>query len=68
VTPQFFVIDPKGRLAYSGAWDDVTFRQRMATQKYVTQAIEALMNHLVPPVSITPPYGCVLVRQAEPES
>jgi peroxiredoxin len=61
-TPHFFIIDTEGNLAYQGAWDDISFRQRVATQKYVMQVIEALMQNLTPKVSQSTPYGCVLVR------
>ncbi len=64
-TPHFFVIDRVGKLAYQGAWDDITFRQRTATQVYVPQVVEALINNIPPQVSVTPPYGCVLVRAFE---
>jgi len=61
-TPHFFVVDKNGRLAYQGAWDDVTFRQRVATQVYVPKVIEALLEGQVPELTATPPYGCVLAR------
>ena len=61
-TPQFFVVDAKGILAYQGSWDDVTFRQRVATRVYVPEVVEALMKDLTPRISQSPPYGCVLVR------
>jgi peroxiredoxin len=61
-TPHFFVIDKTGKLAYQGAWDDITFRQRTATQVYVPLVVEALKNQRTPAVTQTPPYGCVLVR------
>ena len=61
-TPHFFVMDKGGKLRYQGAWDDITFRHRVATQVYVPQAIEALRHHLTPEVTQTPAYGCVLVR------
>ncbi len=64
-TPHFFIVDGYGKLAYQGAWDDVTFRQRVATQVYVPQVVEALIHGKPPPVTQTPPYGCMLVRFAE---
>jgi peroxiredoxin len=64
-TPHFFVIDANGKLAYQGAWNDVTFRQRVATQVYVPLVIDALKRNLIPEVTQTPPYGCVLVRFPE---
>jgi hypothetical protein len=62
MTPQFFVVDAKGKLAYQGSWDDITFRQRVATQVYMPQVVEALKQHLVPQINHTLPYGCVLVH------
>jgi peroxiredoxin len=64
-TPHFFVVNAVGNMVYQGSWDDISFRQRVATQKYVTQAIEELMQNLAPKISQTPPYGCVLVRFSE---
>ena len=62
VTPQFFIVDVTGRLAYQGAWDDITFRNRIATQMYVRDAVDALLFGRSPQVEQTEPYGCVLVR------
>ena len=61
-TPHFFVVDGAGKLAYQGAWDDVTFRRRTASLVYVPKVVEALKNGLILEVSQTPPYGCVLLR------
>jgi len=40
-TPHIFVIDPAGRLAYRGAIDDRSFRQRVATVNYLEDALAA---------------------------
>jgi len=64
-TPHFFVVDGSGKLAYQGAWDDITFRQRVATKVYIPMVIESLNQNLIPEVTQTPPYGCVLVRFPE---
>ncbi len=61
-TPHLFVVDSTGKLAYQGAWNDITFRQRVATQVYVPRVIEALKLNHIPEVTQTPPYGCALVR------
>ncbi len=61
-TPHFFLVDELGNLRYQGAWDDITFRQRTATQAYVVQAIEALIHYQTPEVTQTEPYGCMLMR------
>ena len=65
MTPHFFVVDTVGKLAYQGAWDDITFRQRTATRLYVPQAIKAMTRGRVPEITQTPAYGCVLVRYRE---
>ena len=61
-TPQLFILDQEGNLAYQGAWDDITFRQRVATQVYVPQVVDTLMSGKPLPVTQTPSYGCMLVR------
>ena len=61
-TPHFFVLDGKGVLRYQGAWDDITFRNRTATQVYVPAAIAALRRDEIPTVTSSPAYGCTLVR------
>lgn len=61
-TPHFFIIDGQSKLAYQGAWDDITFRKRVPTQVYVPKIIDALKNNLTPEITQTNPYGCVLVR------
>jgi peroxiredoxin len=62
VTPHIFVIDREGKLGYQGAWDDITFRQRVATRAHVTLAVEALLKGNRPEVAQTSAYGCALVR------
>jgi peroxiredoxin len=64
-TPHFFIIEQAGKLAYQGAWDDITFRQRVASQVYVPEVIDALRDNHTPRITQTPPYGCVLVRVPE---
>jgi peroxiredoxin len=61
-TPHIFVIDRAGRLAYRGAIDDRSFRQRTATRRYLSDALEALLAGRLPNPAETPPYGCALVR------
>ena len=63
-TPHFFVVDRQGMLRYSGAYDDVSFRQREATRSYLEQAVAALMVEQHPDPADTPPYGCALVRHS----
>jgi len=66
VTPHFFIVDAGGKLAYQGAWDDITFRKRVATQVYVPQVVQALREGSIPGITQTPAYGCELVRYPEP--
>lgn len=66
-TPHFFVVDGEGRLCYQGAWDDVTFRRRIATQAYVPKVIEAIKHNQTQEITQTPAYGCVLVRFVVPD-
>lgn len=61
-TPHIFIVDKKGLLAYQGAWDDITFKQRKASRVYVPQVIDSLLKDQNPEVAQTQPYGCVLVR------
>ena len=61
-TPHFFVLDSQGSLRYQGAWDDITFRQRVATRVYLREAVEALRQNITPEITETPPYGCSIVR------
>jgi peroxiredoxin len=61
-TPHFFVLDSQGSLRYQGAWDDITFRQRVATRVYLREAVEALRQKITPEITETPPYGCTIVR------
>lgn len=61
-TPQAFVIGREGLLRYQGAVDDVILRQRTASRFYVEEAVEALLEDRLPPLSERPPFGCAIVR------
>jgi peroxiredoxin len=61
-TPHFFVVDSEGILRYQGAFDDVTFRQRVPDQAFLRQAVDAVLAGRQPNPDQTPPYGCTLVR------
>jgi peroxiredoxin len=67
-TPHIFVIDRAGRLAYRGAIDDRSFRQRTATRSYLSDALEALLAGRLPDPAETRPYGCALVRFGDQET
>lgn len=62
-TPHVFVVGPEGRLAYRGAIDDRSFRQREATVNYLDNALSALLAGQMPNPAETQPYGCAIVRQ-----
>jgi thiol-disulfide isomerase/thioredoxin len=62
-TPHVFVLDREGILRYRGAVDDLTFRRRAATQFFLRDVVEALLNGKVPEWNETPAYGCTIVRE-----
>lgn len=62
-TPHVFVLDREGILRYRGAVDNITFRRREATQFFLQEAVEALLDGRSPEVSETPAYGCTIVRE-----
>ena len=61
-TPHIFLLDREGILRYEGAYDDVAFRQRVATRNYVREAVESLLNGEQVQVTRVPPFGCTIVR------
>jgi thiol-disulfide isomerase/thioredoxin len=65
MTPHIFIFNRAGELAYQGAFDDVTFRQRTPTQCYVYDAIEALLHERPLEINEAPAYGCTIVYHAE---
>lgn len=62
VTPHFFVLDGQGVIRYSGALDDVTFRQKLPSRAFLAEAVEAVLTDRRPDPAATPAYGCALVR------
>lgn len=61
-TPHYYVFDEQGLLRYQGAFDDVTFRQRIPTRFFLYEAVEALLAGREPMVKEMPPYGCTILR------
>jgi peroxiredoxin len=57
-TPQMFVIDPKGVVAYAGAIDADPRGKEAAPQNYVKTAVAALKDGKRPTPASTEPYGC----------
>jgi peroxiredoxin len=63
-TPHFFVVDPDGVLRYTGALDDVTFRQPEPTRHFLKEAVDAVLAGEAPELASTPAYGCTIVYYA----
>ena len=61
-TPHIFILDEDGLLQYHGAYDDVAFRQRVATRNYVQETVNSLLNGSKPNIQSVPPFGCTIVR------
>lgn len=57
VTPQFFVLDGRRKIAYMGAFDD-HFTADKVTRHYVADAVKSLLNDQKPPVTETLARGC----------
>jgi peroxiredoxin len=62
VTPHVFVLDREGVVRYSGAPDNVTFRQRTPTRSYLQDAVAAVLQGGIPEPAETPAFGCALTR------
>ncbi len=63
-TPHVFVIDERGVVRYSGAFSDVSLRQRTPTRNYLQEAVKAVQNGVDPEHSETSPFGCAIIRHA----
>jgi peroxiredoxin len=61
-TPQFFVLDRRGTVRYTGALDDATIEHPKPRVLYVDRAVTALIANQTPQPESTPPYGCPLLR------
>jgi len=60
-TPHIFIIDPTGKLAYSGAVDDQPTPDPASIEgarNYVSEALEAILAGKPVKVAATRPYGC----------
>jgi peroxiredoxin len=60
-TPHLFVVDTDGILRYRGAFDDVTFRQRIPTKYYLREAVTAILEGRLPDPVETAAYGCAII-------
>jgi peroxiredoxin len=61
-TPEVFLFDRDRRLVYHGAIDD-SREEDEVTQRYLRDAIEAVLAGEEPPVGDTPPVGCTVKRR-----
>ena len=62
VTPETFVVDKEGKLAYHGAFDNRTGPEAEATEHYVANAIEAVLAGRSAPVQQVKAWGCSIRR------
>lgn len=62
VTPEFFVIDPSGRLAYRGAFDNRIRPDSAGSRHYVADAVEALLAGEPVSPDQAPSWGCTIKR------
>ena len=58
-TPQFFVLNRDRTLVYRGAWDD-NLNPARVRQRYVEDAVSALLADRSPPVAETRATGCLI--------
>ncbi len=58
-TPEVFLFDRDRRLVYHGAIDD-SRDDRAVTQRYLRDALEAVLEGHEPPVTETPAVGCTV--------
>jgi peroxiredoxin len=61
-TPEVFLFDRDRRLVYHGAIDD-SREEDEVTERYLRDAIEAVLAGEEPPMSDTPPVGCTVKRK-----
>jgi peroxiredoxin len=58
-TPEVFVLDADGRIAYHGAIDDAT-EPEAVTAHWLRDALEAVLAGEAPETTETPPVGCTI--------
>lgn len=68
VTPQMFVIDPKGEIVYSGAISDnptMNAKEARAARNYVRAALEDLAADRKVATPSTRPFGCTIAYSGD---
>ncbi len=58
-TPEFFVLNKQRKIVYMGAMDDNT-KEAEVKQRYVEDAVEAVLAGKPVAISETPPVGCAI--------
>jgi|GEM_PF-5719692 hypothetical protein len=66
VTPEVFVLDRAGAVRYRGRIDDDQ-EEKMVRRRDLRLALAALLAGKAPPVAVTEPFGCTLLRPDEPD-
>ncbi|MBP8131136.1 MAG: redoxin domain-containing protein [Candidatus Hydrogenedentes bacterium] len=61
-TPEVFLVDKKGKLAYHGAFDDRRGTDEPGETPYLANAIEALLADKTPDPADTRQWGCSIKR------
>ena len=63
-TPEVVLFDPKGAILYRGRIDnrysDLGDRRNTVTEPYLRNALDAVLSGKEPPLSATPPIGCLI--------
>jgi len=62
VTPEAFLIDERGKIAYRGAIDDSIFNLGRIEKPYLKTALLQLLDGKKTFPSSATPYGCIIVR------
>lgn len=57
-TPECYVFDASGQLAYHGAFDDSWDNAASVTQRYLENAVDAVLAGQPPAIAETPAVGC----------
>jgi hypothetical protein len=58
VTPEAFLFDKAGKLAYHGTIDDNHSQPDQVTRRYLKDALDAVVTGKAPPVAETKSMGC----------
>ncbi len=62
VTPEIFIVDKDGKIAYHGAFDDRKGPDGQPTEKYTENALEALLSGKPIEKTETKAWGCTIKR------